>query len=57
LVVYCLKNASLFSESHAIPEIVSVAVVAIIHLLKRNVLLSIAAGTAMYMLMVQVVFK
>lgn len=56
LVVYCLKNASLFSESHAIPEIVSVAVVAIIHLLKRNVLLSIAAGTAMYMLMVQVVF-
>ena len=56
LVVYCLKGADLFSASHGIPEFVSVAVTALLHVWKRNVLLSIAAGTACYMFLVQVVF-
>lgn len=56
LVVYCLKEADLFSASHGIPEFVSVAVTALLHVWKRNVLLSIAAGTACYMFLVQVVF-
>ena len=56
LVVYCLKGADLFSSSHGIPEFVSVAVTALLHVWKRNVLLSIAAGTACYMFLVQVVF-
>ena len=56
LVVYCLKVADLFSASHGIPEFVSVAVTALLHVWKRNVLLSIAAGTACYMFLVQVVF-
>ena len=56
LVIYCLKGADLFSETHGIPEFVSVAVTALLHIWKRNVLFSIAAGTACYMFFVQVIF-
>lgn len=56
LVVYCLKGADLFSASHGIPEFLSVAVTAVLHVRKRNVLVSIAAGTICYMFLVQAVF-
>lgn len=56
LVVYCLKNVSIFSGSHGFPELISILVVVFVHLAKRNMLLSIAAGTACYMLLVQFVF-
>ena len=56
LVVYCLKGADLFSASHGIPEFLSAAVTALLHVWKRNVLLNIAAGTACYMFLIQVVF-
>lgn len=56
LVVYCLKNVSLFAGSHGIPEAVSIAVVVVLHLWKRQMLLSIAGGTVCYMLLVQFVF-
>lgn len=56
LVVYCLKNVSLLTGSHGIPELISIAVVAALHLWKRQMLLSIAGGTICYMLLVQLVF-
>lgn len=56
LVVYCLRSVDLFSGSHGLPEAIAVAVIAALHLWKRNVLLSIAGGTAVYMLLVQAVF-
>lgn len=56
LVVYCLKNVSLFTGSHGIPEAVSIAVVAMLHIWKRQMLLSIAGGTVCYMLLVQFIF-
>lgn len=56
LVVYCLKNVSLFTGSHGIPELVSIAVVIALHLWKRQMLLSIAGGTVCYMLLVQFLF-
>jgi len=56
LVVYCLKDVSIFTGSHGIPELISIAVVAGLHLWKRNMLLSIAGGTVCYMLLVQFVF-
>ncbi len=56
LVVYCLKGVSLFSGSHGIPELLSIAAVAGLHLWKRQMLLSIAGGTLCYMLLVQFVF-
>ena len=56
LVVYCLRNVSLLSGSHGIPELISIAVVTALHLWKRQMLLSIAGGTVCYMLLVQLVF-
>ena len=56
LVVYCLKNVSFLSGSHGIPEILCCLVTAGLHVWKRNSLLSIGAGTVLYMLLVQLVF-
>lgn len=56
LVVYCLKNVHLFSESHGIPELISISIVILLHLWKRQMLISIAGGTICYMLLVQLVF-
>lgn len=56
LVIYCLKNVSIFTGSHAIPELAAIAVVILLHLWKRQMLLSIAGGTVFYMLLVQLVF-
>lgn len=56
LVVYCLKDVSLFSGSHGVPEAIAIASVAALHLWKRQMLLSIAGGTLCYMLLVQMVF-
>ena len=56
LVIYCLKDVSIFTGSHGIPELISIAVVVGLHLWKRNMLFSIAGGTVCYMLLVQLVF-
>ena len=56
LVVYCLRGADILQSPHGIPEIVSCAAVVILHVLKRNTLLSIIGGTVLYMVLVQVVF-
>lgn len=56
LVIYCLKDVSLLSGSHGIPELISIALVIALHLWKRQMLLSIAGGTVCYMLLVQLVF-
>ena len=56
LVVYCLKGVSWTSAPHGSPELSSVAVVAVLHRWKGNVLLSIAGGTVLYMVLVQMVF-
>ena len=56
LVVYCLKNVELLQWSHGLPELISISLVVGLHLWRRNMLLSIAAGTVCYMLLVQFVF-
>lgn len=56
LVVYCLKNISFIKPPHALPEVISIAVIIILHLWKKNTLLSIGAGSLLYMLLVQLVF-
>ena len=56
LVAYCLRNVNLFAGSHGIPEFLAILVVVILHLWKRQMLLSIAGGTVCYMLLVQFVF-
>ena len=56
LVVYCLKDVSVISGSHGIPELISILVTAALHRWKHQMLLSVAAGTFCYMLLVQFVF-
>ena len=56
LVVYCLKDVSLTSAPFGLPELIGIAVVALLHIWKRNSLLSIGVGTVCYMLLVQLVF-
>lgn len=56
LVVYCLKSIHLTQFPSGIAELVSVAVVAGLHLWRRNTLLSIAGGTICYMILIQNIF-
>ena len=56
LVIYRLKDVSVFAGSHGIPEMISILLVVILHVWKRQMLLSIAGGTVCYMLLVQFVF-
>ena len=56
LTVYCFKNVTWLSGAHGAPELLASAAVVGLHLWKRNVLFSIAGGTALYMVLVQAVF-
>ena len=56
LVIYCLKDVRLVSAPFGAPELLASLLVVLLQVLKRNSLLSILAGTAAYMLLVQLVF-
>ncbi|MDD3746163.1 MAG: branched-chain amino acid transporter permease [Anaerostipes sp.] len=56
LIVYCLKNVSLLKYSYGLPELIAIIVTTVLHLWKRQMLLSIACGTICYMILVQLVF-
>lgn len=56
LVVYCLKDTEIMTGGHGIPELIATVFIVIVHRLKKNVLLSIAGGTLLYMGLVQFVF-
>lgn len=56
LVVYCMKGISLIKAPFGLPELISVVLVAVLHVWKRNTLLSIVGGTVCYMVLIQVVF-
>ena len=56
LVVYCLKDTAVLTAPHGIPEALAVLTVAVLHIWKRNNLLSIGAGTVLYMILIQVVW-
>lgn len=56
LVVYCIRDVNVFEGSRGLPELISIFLVVLLHLWKRNTLFSIGAGTICYMLLVQLVF-
>ena len=56
LVIYCLKDVSVVAAPHGLPELIAALAVVGLQVLKRNSLLSILAGTVVYMLLVQLVF-
>ncbi len=57
LVVYSVRGVDFCSGTHGLPELIGIAATAALHCLKRQMLLSIAGGTALYMVLVQTVFS
>ncbi len=56
LILYCIREFSFAAPAAFLPQLISIAVVVLLHLWKRNNLLSIGGGTLCYMLLVQLVF-
>ena len=56
LVIYCLKDVAPAAYPHGLPELIAAVIVVALQAWKRNSLLSILAGTAAYMAMVQLAF-
>ena len=57
LVVYCLRDISFSAGGTCgIPEMIAIAVVAVTFLWKKNMLISMASGTILYMILMQTVF-
>ncbi|MGN0241441.1 MAG: branched-chain amino acid transporter permease [Candidatus Weimeria sp.] len=61
LVVYCLRNTDVTTSfaaggTHGIPELIATVVTLAVYRWKRQMILSMAAGTVCYMLLVQLVF-
>lgn len=56
LVIYCLKSINILDINSVAPQLISVAIVAALHIWRRNNLLSIGVGTVVYMVLVQFVF-
>ena len=56
LIMYCIRSTAFLAYPYGIPEIGSILLVALLHAWKRNMLLSIAAGTFCYMICIQFIF-
>lgn len=56
LVVYSLKGVSLSVAPNGISEAIALVILAAVHYWRRNLLLSIAVGTIVYMFLVQEIF-
>jgi branched-subunit amino acid transport protein AzlD len=56
LVVYCLKGVHVLNSPFGIPELLAIISIIFLHKWKSNALLSIGGGTAIYMILVQMVF-
>lgn len=57
LIVYCFKSVHPWVFPYGIPELIAAAVVIVLHVWKRNNLLSIGVGTVLYMFLIQSVFS
>lgn len=56
LVMYCLKGISFSSAAGFAPMLIASALTALLHIWKRNTMLSIFGSTVCYMVLVQMVF-
>ena len=57
LVVYTFKETVVLSYPYGIPELIALIVTVVLHLWKRNMLVSIGVGTVVYMILIQAVFN
>lgn len=53
LIIYCMKDVQLSESNHSIPQLLGILVCVVLHLWRKNMLLTIAGGTLFYMLLVQ----
>lgn len=56
LVVYCLKDMHFTTTAGYLPALMAGLLVALLHVWKKNTLLSVISGTVVYMLLIQFVF-
>ena len=56
LVVYCLREINFTAKPFGLPELIAVGFVVFLQAVKRNTLISVLGGTAVYMILVQLVF-
>ena len=54
LVVYCLKSVPFGTFGGGARQLIAVATVVALHLWKKNTLLSIGVGTALFMLLIRI---
>lgn len=52
LVVYCLKDVNFLSGNHGLPQLLGILACVILHLWRKNMLLTIAGGTLFYMIII-----
>lgn len=56
LVIYCLKETSFTSAAGFLPQLIACSVTVVLHLWRRNAMLSIFGGTVIYMFLIQAIF-
>lgn len=56
LVFYCIRNTSFGEYPYGLAEIISILLVILIHIKKKNMYVSIMAGTICYMLLIRTIF-
>ena len=54
LVIYCLRDTSFSQSPFGIPELAACALVVILQVTRKNMYLSIIAGTVCYMILIRV---
>ena len=56
LIVYCLKGVNFQAAGNWLPSLIAGVAVVLLHLWKKNDMLSILGGTILYMVLVQAIF-
>ncbi len=57
LVIFCLKSTSFALTRGWAPQLIAGALVVVTYVWKKSTILSIVAGTACYMVLIQIVFR
>ena len=55
LLIYCLRSTDFTAHPYGMPGIAAVIVTALLHIWRKNYLLSILGGTVLYMVLIRVV--
>ncbi|MDE6733425.1 MAG: branched-chain amino acid transporter permease [Oscillospiraceae bacterium] len=56
LVIYCVRSVDVTAGNHGIPMFAAMLITTGLHIWRRNMLLSIAVGTAAYILLINFAF-